>query len=90
MTLAAKVRKPEEPMTRDEAIESAIRAALRFGERINIRADHGMFPHYSGGKKPATKDLFAFSLWHLADIEAALAMPKDPAKPEGGTPCANP
>lgn len=49
----------------------ALKAIKLYGELVNISAGHGWGS--SGGKKPASKDMFAFPRHMLVEVDEAIA-----------------
>lgn len=55
-----------------DALVQALNGIKRFGELANVSAEGGHF--YTGGKKPASKDVWQFPRHMLTEIDAALAL----------------
>jgi len=59
----------------------ALKSIMRHGDLVNIQIDPGFG---SSGKKPASKDMFAFPRHMLTDIEAAIADAETAREPSHG------
>lgn len=58
----------------------ALQLIKRFGELACVSADAGQFPQPTGGKKPATKDVWQFPRHLLTEIDIALANSSPPSE----------